>query len=120
MKYPADDRAEARRLADVRSADSRRQREPANIAQLVTPPAGGRRGGPRAGRRPPAAAAAPTSEKLADGVYRINGAYNALAIEFKDHIVLFEGGPQNEARSHGDHRGSEEGDSEQADPLRRS
>jgi glyoxylase-like metal-dependent hydrolase (beta-lactamase superfamily II) len=38
------------------------------------------------------------SEKLADGVYRIRGAYNALAIEFADHIVLFEPGPQNEAR----------------------
>jgi glyoxylase-like metal-dependent hydrolase (beta-lactamase superfamily II) len=70
---------------------------PANIAELVTPPAGGGRGGGPGG--PPAAAAGPTSEKLADGVYRINGAYNAMAIEFKDHIVLFEGGPQNEARS---------------------
>lgn len=70
---------------------------PANIAQLVTPPAGGQRGGP--GGAPPAAAAGPTSEKLADGVFRINGAYNAMAIEFADHIVLFEGGPQNEARS---------------------
>ena len=69
----------------------------ANIAELVTPPAGGQRGGPGGG--PPAAAAGPTSEKLADGVYRINGAYNGLAIEFADHIVLFEGGPQNEARS---------------------
>jgi glyoxylase-like metal-dependent hydrolase (beta-lactamase superfamily II) len=71
---------------------------PANIAELVTPPAGGGRGG-QGGGAPPAAAAGPTSEKLADGVYRINGAYNALAIEFRDHIVLFEGGPQNEARS---------------------
>ncbi len=71
---------------------------PANITELVTPPAGGGRGGPGGGA-PPAAAAGPTSEKLADGVYRINGAYNALAIEFKDHIVLFEGGPQSEARS---------------------
>jgi glyoxylase-like metal-dependent hydrolase (beta-lactamase superfamily II) len=70
---------------------------PSNIAELVTPPAGGGRGGP--GGAPPAAAAGPTSDKLADGVYRINGAYNALAIEFKDHIVLFEGGPQSEARS---------------------
>ena len=70
---------------------------PANIAELVTPPAGGGRGGGPGG--PPPAAAGPTSEKLADGVYRINGAYNAMAIEFKDHIVLFEGGPQNEARS---------------------
>ena len=71
---------------------------PTNIAQLVTPPAGGQRGGPPPGGRG-RAAAAPTSEKLADGVYRINGAYNAMAIEFKDHIVLFEGGPQTEARS---------------------
>jgi glyoxylase-like metal-dependent hydrolase (beta-lactamase superfamily II) len=70
---------------------------PANIAEMVTPPAGGGRGGGPGG--PPAAAAGPTSERLADGVYRINGAYNAMAIEFKDHIVLFEGGPQNEARS---------------------
>jgi len=71
---------------------------PANIAELVTPPAGGGRGGAPGGA-PPAAGAGPASEKLADGVYRINGAYNALAIEFRDHIVLFEGGSQNEARS---------------------
>jgi len=71
---------------------------PANIAELVTPPAGGGRGGAPGGA-PPAAAAGPASEKLADGVYRLNGAYNAMAIEFKDHIVLFEGGPQNEARA---------------------
>ena len=70
---------------------------PPNIQQLLTPPAGGR-GGPGGGA-PAAAAAGPTSEKLADGVYRINGAYNALAIEFADHILLFEPGPQNEARA---------------------
>ena len=64
-------------------------------------------------------AAGPTSEKLADGVFRINGAYNALAVEFADHIVLFEPGPQNEARAPGDHRRDEEGDPEQADSLRR-
>ena len=92
---------------------------PANIAQLLTPPPAPQRGGgggpapagappagappaggQRGGAAPGAAAApAPTSEKLADGVYRINGAYNALAIEFRDHIVLFEGGPQNPDRS---------------------
>jgi len=70
---------------------------PRNIQQLLTPPAGGQRGGGGAGGA--AAAAGPTSEKLADGVYRINGAYNAMAIEFKDHIVLWEGGPQSDARS---------------------
>jgi glyoxylase-like metal-dependent hydrolase (beta-lactamase superfamily II) len=71
---------------------------PANIAQLTTvptPPAGGGPGGPAAAPT----AAGPTSEKLADGVFRINGAYNALAVEFADHIVLFEPGPQTEARA---------------------
>ena len=69
---------------------------------MTAPPAGrpARGGGPggarrrRRGRRP-----GPTSEKLADGVFRINGAYNALAVEFADHVVLFEPGPQNEARA---------------------
>jgi glyoxylase-like metal-dependent hydrolase (beta-lactamase superfamily II) len=72
---------------------------PSNLQQLLTPPAGGRggRGGaPGGGGQPPAG---PTSEKLADGVYRINGPYNSLAIEFADHILLFEPGPQNEARA---------------------
>lgn len=47
-----------------------------------------------------AAATAPppvTSEKLADGVYRIAGGYVSLAVEFKDHVVVLEGG-QSEAR----------------------
>jgi glyoxylase-like metal-dependent hydrolase (beta-lactamase superfamily II) len=66
---------------------------PANLAQLMTVP-------PQAAA-PAAAQAAPgpTSEKLAEGVFRINGAYNALAVEFADHIVIFEPGPQNEARA---------------------
>jgi glyoxylase-like metal-dependent hydrolase (beta-lactamase superfamily II) len=41
---------------------------------------------------PPAA-----SEKLADGVYRITGGYVSLAVEFKDYVVVLEGG-QSEAR----------------------
>jgi len=74
---------------------------PANIQQLVTPPPppAGRGGGPAGPGGPGGAPAGPTSEKLADGVYRINGAYNALAVEFADHILLFEPGPQNEARA---------------------
>ena len=74
---------------------------PANIQQLVTipPPPAGRGGGPGGPGGPGAASQGPTSEKLADGVYRINGAYNALAVEFADHIFLYEPGPQNEARS---------------------
>jgi glyoxylase-like metal-dependent hydrolase (beta-lactamase superfamily II) len=75
---------------------------PADIAQRLQPP-------PQQGGQPaPAGAsqAAPggpppapplQSEKLADGVYRITGGYVALAVEFKDHIVVIEGG-QNEAR----------------------
>jgi glyoxylase-like metal-dependent hydrolase (beta-lactamase superfamily II) len=67
---------------------------PPNVQQLVTaPPQGGRGGGA------PPAAAGPTSEKLADGVFRINGAYNSLAVEFADYILLFEPGPQSEARA---------------------
>src|SRR5262245_10837821 len=74
-------------------------KNPANIQQLLTPPQDGRGAGAPGGGAPPAAAAGPTSEKLADGVFRINGAYNALAMEFSDHILLFEPGPQNEARA---------------------
>ena len=73
---------------------------PANLTQLMTPPppAGGAPGGGR-GAAPGAPAAAPAvaSEKMADGVFRITGGYVALAIEFKDHVVVLEGG-QNEAR----------------------
>jgi glyoxylase-like metal-dependent hydrolase (beta-lactamase superfamily II) len=90
---------------------------PSNIQQLLTGPAPSapalaNQAG-RAGGAPPAAPAGgrggapptpmPASEKLADGVYRITqvpgqGAYNALAVEFSDHVLLFEPGPQNEAR----------------------
>jgi glyoxylase-like metal-dependent hydrolase (beta-lactamase superfamily II) len=72
---------------------------PPNLAQLMTALAPGRGGAPAAGRgggAPPAAAAA-ASEKLADGVYRITGGYVSLAVEFKDYVVVLEGG-QNEAR----------------------
>lgn len=78
---------------------------PANIAELLQPPAppAGRGGAPGAaagrGGAPGGPPAAPTvqSEKLAEGVYRITGGYIALAIEFRDHMVVLEGG-QNEAR----------------------
>ena len=76
---------------------------PPNIQQLLTPPVPqrGAGGGAAVAVAPAAAPPAPAvkSDKLADGVYRINGAYNAMAIEFKDYIVLFEGGAQSEARS---------------------
>lgn len=74
---------------------------PANITALVTPPPppAGRGGGPGGPGGPGGAPLAATSTKLADGVYRIAGGYIGLAIEMKDHVILFEGGPQNEARS---------------------
>jgi glyoxylase-like metal-dependent hydrolase (beta-lactamase superfamily II) len=71
-------------------------KNPPDIQQRVTPPQGGRGGAAGGGQQ---AAAGPTSEKLADGVFRLNGAYNSLAVEFADHILLFEPGPQNEARA---------------------
>ena len=80
---------------------------PANLQALMTPPpppAG--RGGAAPGAAPAGGAgrggappAAPTSEKLAEGVFRINGPYNALAVEMADHVVLFEPGPQNLQRA---------------------
>jgi glyoxylase-like metal-dependent hydrolase (beta-lactamase superfamily II) len=78
---------------------------PANIQQLLTPapPPAGRGAGPGGpGGGAPAAPAA-VAIKLADGVFQIGqkpsaGAYNALAVEFADHVVLFEPGPQSEAR----------------------
>ncbi len=68
---------------------------PADIRERLAPPAGAASGPPG----PPPAAQGPASEKLADGVWRIRGAYNALAVEFSDYILLFEPGPQNEARA---------------------
>ena len=50
---------------------------------------------------PPAQNPAPvtaTSEKLGDGVYLILGGYAAVAVDFKDYIVVIEG-PQSEERA---------------------
>jgi glyoxylase-like metal-dependent hydrolase (beta-lactamase superfamily II) len=75
---------------------------PATIAALLTPPPPAAQGGGAGGAPGAAPGGAPAppqvaSEKMADGVYRITGGYVALAIEFKDHIVVLESG-QNEAR----------------------
>jgi glyoxylase-like metal-dependent hydrolase (beta-lactamase superfamily II) len=64
------------------------QVNPPNLAQLLPPP-------PPVMPEPPLPPAA--SEKLADGVYRITGGYVSLAVEFKDYVVVLEGG-QSEAR----------------------
>lgn len=84
---------------------------PANLQALMTPAApAGRGGAPAAGGAqagrgggPPAPPAA-YSEQLAPGVFRIGqkpaaGTYNALAIEFSDHILIYEPGPQSIARA---------------------
>jgi len=47
---------------------------------------------------PAPAAAQTTSEKLGDGVYLILGGYAAVAVDFKDYIVVIEG-PQSEERA---------------------
>jgi glyoxylase-like metal-dependent hydrolase (beta-lactamase superfamily II) len=46
----------------------------------------------------PASASGPSGEKLGDGVYLIFGGYAALAVDFKDYIVIVEGG-QSDQRS---------------------
>ena len=61
---------------------------PPDLAELMGPDTPRREASPA----PPAA-----SERLADGVYRITGGYVALAVEFRDHVVVLEGG-QSEAR----------------------
>jgi glyoxylase-like metal-dependent hydrolase (beta-lactamase superfamily II) len=53
------------------------------------------RGGAATGGAPAAPAA--TSEKLGEGAYLILGGYASIALDFKDHIVILEGG-QSEAR----------------------
>lgn len=67
---------------------------PADLAALLTPAAPSSAPAPAPA---PAAPAAVASEKLADGVYRITGGYVSLAVEFRDHVVVLEGG-QSEAR----------------------
>ena len=62
-----------------------------NAPAALQAPQGGRRWWRRSA--PPA-----TSQKLADGVYLILPAYAALAVDFKDGIVIVEG-PQSEARA---------------------
>lgn len=70
-------------VLDLSIADAK-PNVPANIAN------------PQAKGAPPTAApAAAPSEKLGDGVYLILGGYGALAVDFKDYIVVVEG-PQND------------------------
>jgi glyoxylase-like metal-dependent hydrolase (beta-lactamase superfamily II) len=54
--------------------------------------------GPSRAPAPPPAAAASPSEKLGDGVYVMPARYTALAVDFKEYIVVIEG-PQNDERA---------------------
>ena len=65
---------------------------PANLKELLTPPAAGQGGGGA-----PQAQPAVEAQRIADGVYRITGGYVSLAVDMGDHIVILEGG-QSEAR----------------------
>lgn len=60
---------------------------PANAAELLTIP-------PATPPATPAPAAAPTelSQQVGEGVYLITGGYQSLAVEFADHIAVFEAG----------------------------
>jgi glyoxylase-like metal-dependent hydrolase (beta-lactamase superfamily II) len=60
-----------------------------NVALNIQPPAAPAGGG---------GAQTATSEKLSDGVYLILGGYAAIALDFKDYIVVIEG-PQSEERA---------------------
>jgi glyoxylase-like metal-dependent hydrolase (beta-lactamase superfamily II) len=73
---------------------------PENLQALMTPPPppAPPPGAPAPGGAPPAPPAT-ASERLADGVYRITGGYVALAVEFRDHSLIFEPAGQNEARA---------------------
>lgn len=68
---------------------------PSNLGELLeAPPTPG--GGPPAGAQ---AEFSPAAEEIADGVFRITGGYVALAVEFSDHILVFEPAGQNEMRA---------------------
>ena len=103
LKVPTKIVQKRARLQAFEATIAKAAANPANLTELMTPPApaagapaagGAGRGGAPGG---PAAPPAVQSEKMAEGVYRITGGYVALAVEFKDHVVVLEGG-QNEAR----------------------
>ena len=72
---------------------------PPKLAELMTPPPPPAGAAPGGGPPPAAGPMTTPSEKLADGVYRIRGAYNSLAVEMADQVLLIEPGPQSEARA---------------------
>ena len=112
-----EDRADARRLAVLRSrghgreGESDRSRDagarPRRAAGGAAPAAAPASRGCRPRRCPGGAARRPrprltvTNEKLGDGLYRLTtgaGSYDSLIVEFRDHIMMLEAG-QTEARA---------------------
>ena len=78
---------------------------PANLTELLTPPAaagraGGAPGGAPAGQGRGGAAggqaAAPAAEKIGDGVFTIGGNYLSLAVDMGDHILVVESGQSDQ------------------------
>jgi glyoxylase-like metal-dependent hydrolase (beta-lactamase superfamily II) len=69
---------------------------PPNLAQLLTPPPPPAGAGPAPGAAQ-AAGAAPPVDKLGDGVFKIGGNYQSLAVDMGDHILVVESG-QSDAR----------------------
>ncbi len=74
---------------------------PANLAELLTPPPAPARGGgpggpPAAGGRAGGPPPAPVAEMLAAGVFKIGGGYNSLAIDMGDHIMVVESGQSDQ------------------------
>jgi glyoxylase-like metal-dependent hydrolase (beta-lactamase superfamily II) len=69
---------------------------PANLAELMTPPesGGGFGGGPPGGGAEPPA---DLTQEIGEGAWLVNGGYVALVVEFSDHLAVFEAG-QPEAR----------------------
>jgi glyoxylase-like metal-dependent hydrolase (beta-lactamase superfamily II) len=77
-------------VAEIRQFES----NPPDLEELMAlPPVEERR---RLAAPPPLFPAA-ASERIADGVYRVTGAYESLIVEFKDHLVVLEA-PQGEQR----------------------
>lgn len=65
---------------------------PPNLAELTTLPPPATPPGPPPGAGGPPPAPTELSEKMADGVYWIRTGYSSLAVEFADHITVFEAG----------------------------
>lgn len=71
---------------------------PQNIEDLIKPSDQGQGKGAASPRpAPPPAQPLVQSEKLAEGLYRITGGYISMAVEFKNYVLVLEGG-QSEAR----------------------